>query len=64
MGQQPSERRVVQRDVVEPMEPRDRERLRRRAAVLRERARARTMVRAGDTLSLARMLVARRQYRH
>lgn len=64
MGQQPSERRVAQRDLVEPMEPRDRERLRRRAAVLRELARARTMVRAGDTLSLARMLVARRQYRH
>jgi hypothetical protein len=64
MGQKPGERGVEQREVVEPMEPRDPERLRRRAAVLRELARARNMMRAGDTLSLARMLGARRQYRH
>jgi hypothetical protein len=64
MGQKPDERRVEQREFVEVDEPRDRERLRRRAAVLRELARARNMVRGGDTLSLARVLVARRQYRH
>jgi hypothetical protein len=63
MGYDPGERRVDQSERVESRVG-DGERLRRRAAVLRELARARTMMRGTDTMALARMLVARRQYRH
>jgi hypothetical protein len=63
MGHHPGDRRVEQPEDVEERVG-DPERLRRRAAVLRELARARNMMRGTDTMAFARMLVARRQYRH
>jgi hypothetical protein len=61
MGHSPGNRRQEQPELVEARGE-DPERLRRRAVVLRELARARNAMRSTDTLS--RMLVARRQYRH